>query len=94
MTTKSKVTEAALAGDKLPEGVTTGETIAPLPKVKQFIRYLSKMAPDPQQAHFSVQEVDDYVSYWVSQGYELFNTHYIGENLEGFGVLYIMVLKE
>ena len=95
MTTKSKVTEAALAGDELPEGVVMGDDVATvLPKVKQIIRYLSKLAPDPQQDHFSVQEVDDYISFWVSQGYELFNTHYIGENLEGFGVLYILVLKE
>ena len=95
MTTKSKVTEAALAGEELPEGVTTGETVElVLPKVKQIVRYLSKLAPNPQQDHYAASEVDDYISFWISQGYELFNTHYIGENIEGFGVLYILVLKE
>ena len=95
MTTKSKVTEAALAGEELPEGVVVGEAVATvLPKVKQIVRYLSKGYSDPQQDHFSVQEVDDYISFWINQGYGLFNTHYLGETIEGFGVMYILVLKE
>ncbi len=96
MTAKSKVTEAALAGDKLPEGVVMGEDVVAtvLPKVKQIIRYISRQAPSIEQEHFSVQEVDDYLSFWILQGYELFNTHYLGENPEGFGVLYILKFKE
>ena len=94
MTVKSKATEAAIANEKLPDGVITGETKTVLPKVKQIIRYISRGTPDPQMEHYSVEEIDDYLSGWFSQGYELFNTHYIGENPYGFGVLYILKFKE
>jgi len=62
-----------------------------LPPVKQIIRYISRQAPNPLQEHYSVGEIDSYVGSWIEQGYKLFNTHYIGENPEGFGVLYILV---
>jgi len=93
--TKSKATEAAMDGEKLPEGVVVEEaTSTVLPKVKQIIRYISRQAPDPQSGHFGVGEIDSYLSGWIGQGYELFNTHYLGENPEGFGVLYILKFKE
>lgn len=62
-----------------------------LPSVKQIIRYISKQYANPQEGHFSVAEVDAYVGSWVDQGYMLFNTHYIGEAPEGYGVLYVLV---
>ena len=99
MTTKSKATEAALAGEEMPEGVTIGETKVELSKVKQVIRYVSSV-PDPQADRYSVEEVDGYVSHWILQGYELFNTHYLGEvtdtvtNTKAFGFMYVLTLKE
>jgi len=65
-----------------------------LPKVKQIIRYISRVAPDPEDQHYSVYEIDAYVSEWIDNGYKLFATHYLGENPEGFGVLYILVKEE
>ena len=47
MTAKSKATDAALAGEELPEGVTTGETETVLPNVKQIMRFVSQN-PNPQ----------------------------------------------
>lgn len=64
-----------------------------LPKVKQIIRYISRQYANPQEGHFSVAEVDAYVGSWIEQGYTLFNTHYLGENPEGFGVLYVLVAE-
>lgn len=93
MTDKSEATEAALAGEGVPEGVELGETKASLPAVKQVIRYVSRGAPNPEARHYSVDEVDEYLGFWISQGYKLFNTHYLGENPEGFGVLYILVMQ-
>ena len=98
---KPTVIEAALAGEELPEGVTLGETEKEtLPEVKQVIRYISNV-PDPQNARYSVAEVDDYISYWITkQGYKLFNTHYLGEVLDtetstkAFGFMYVLVLTE
>ena len=63
---------------------------AEMPYVKQIIRYISRTAGDPQANHWSVQEIDAYLDAWYQQGYKLYNTHYLGENPEGFGVLYIM----
>jgi hypothetical protein len=62
-----------------------------LPDVKQIVRYISKGMPQPQANFYSVEEVDAYVDSWLKQGYSLFNTHYIGEVPEAFGVLYILV---
>lgn len=64
-----------------------------LPKVKQIIRYISRQYANPQEGHYSVAEVDAYVGSWIEQGYKLFNTHYLGENPEGFGVLYVLVAE-
>jgi len=62
-----------------------------LPNVKQIIRYISKQYANPMEGHYSVGEVDLYVSSWIDKGYKLFDTHYIGEVPEGYGVLYILV---
>jgi two-component SAPR family response regulator len=69
-------------------------SVSGLPRVKQIIRWISKMNYSNPEANFwSVQEVDAYINSWLEQGYALFNTHYIGDNPEGYGVLYILVLK-
>jgi len=62
-----------------------------LPNVKQIIRYISKQFANPQEGHYSVGEIDAYISEWMDRGYTLFNTHYIGEAPEGYGVLYVLV---
>ena len=100
MTEKSKATEAALAGEEMPEGVTAGETkVEEQSEVKQVIRYISSV-PNPQADRFSVGEVDEYLGYWISQGYALFNTHYLGEvmdaeiGVKAFGFMYVLVLKD
>ena len=103
MTTKA--TEAALAGEELPEGVTTGETITTvLPKVKQVMRYFAGagVKPDHTKGHYSGEEIDEYLSYWVDvMGYELFATHYTGDlvvdiesGARAFGFMYVLTLKE
>ena len=97
----TKATEAALAGEELPEGVTIGETKRDvLSKIKQIIRYISSI-PDPKRARYSVTETDEYISYWITEhGYELFNTHYLGEVLDtetgakAFGFMYVLVIKD
>lgn len=78
---------------KKPEDKMT-EKESTLPFVKQVIRYISRTGGDPQSGHYSVFDVDAYLSEWVEKGYELFNTHYLGENPEGFGVLYVLVKKQ
>jgi len=42
----------------------------------------------------TVFDVDADVGAWVANGYELFNTHYLGEDQTGWMVLYILVRKE
>ena len=103
MTTKA--TEAALAGEELPEGVTTGETTTTvLPKVKQIMRYFAGagVKPDHTKGQYSGEEIDEYLGYWVdAMGYELFATHYIGDlvvdvetGARAFGFMYVLTLKE
>ena len=38
-----------------------------------------------------VDAIDNYISHWINQGYSLANTHYLGENPEAIGVLYVLV---
>jgi len=65
-----------------------------LTKVKQIIRTISKSnVSDPNIGFFNVKDVDEYVSVWCSKGYEILNTHYLGEGPEGYQVLYVLVLK-
>lgn len=66
----------------------------PLPNVKQVIRYISRQNLTDVNANvFSVWEVDEYLNQLNLQGYDLFETHYLGENPEGFGMLYVLKLK-
>ncbi len=101
---KSKAIEAALAGDELPEGVTIGEPEKDmLPKVKQIMRYFAGagVEPSPHEGRFIGEEIDEYLSYWIDQGYELFATHYLESqivdqetNAKTFGFMYVLTLKE
>ena len=45
---------------------------------------------DLEQGIVSAEVADEHVSSWINKGYELFNTHYIGENRKGYGVMYIL----
>ena len=103
MTTKA--TEAALAGEELPDGVTLGETKTNvLPKVKQIMRYFAGAGVQPNhiKGHYSGEEIDEYLGYWVDvMGYELFATHYLGDLIvdvetgaKAFGFMYVLILKE
>lgn len=65
-----------------------------LPKVHHIMRYLSKTGNTIMSGAFSIADADAYLSEWIDKGYELFSTHFVDQNAEGFGVLYILVLKE
>lgn len=65
-----------------------------LPKVHHILRYLSKTGATIVQGAFSIADTDAYIGEWLEKGYELFNTHFVDQNPEGFGVLYILVRKE
>jgi len=65
-----------------------------LPPVHIMLRYISRTGVTNAQANvWSIPETDAQVSAWVDKGYELKNTHYIGENTEGFGLVFILVKK-
>lgn len=84
----------AFGTEEVPDEVevkTSKIKVDGLPDVKQIVRYIAKGTPQPQANFYSVEEVDAYVDSWLKQGYSLFNTHYIGEVPEAFGILYILV---
>ena len=56
--------------------------------VKHVIRYIARGMPISNSEF--VDEVDNYMSELYLQGYTLFATHYLGENTEGYGILYIL----
>lgn len=62
--------------------------------VKQLMRWISKNdTTDINQGFDRVQDVDIELGNYYVQGYRLFATHYIGQNPEAFGVLYILTLS-
>lgn len=65
-----------------------------LPKVHHILRYVSRTGATNIQGAFSIADTDVYIGEWLEKGYELFNTHFIDQNPEGFGLLYILVRKE
>jgi hypothetical protein len=65
-----------------------------LPKVHHILRYLSKTGATIPQGAFSIADTDAYIGEWLDKGYELFNTHFVDQNPEGFGLLYVLVRKE
>ena len=65
-----------------------------LPKVHHILRYLSKTGGTIPQGAFSIADTDAYIGSWLDKGYELMNTHFVDQNPEGFGLLYILVRKD
>jgi hypothetical protein len=65
-----------------------------LPAVHHILRYLSKTGATIPQGAFSIADTDAYLSEWLDKGYEIKNTHFVDQNPEGFGLLYILVRKE
>lgn len=62
-----------------------------LPEVKQLIRWISKTnITSPDMEYDRVQDIDLELSGLYKNGYTLFATHYLGQNPEAFGVLYIL----
>lgn len=65
-------------------------TGAELPHVWNSIRWISKTnVSNPMNNVYAVDEVNADMSNLVSMGYKLKSTHYLGENPEAYGVLYI-----
>ena len=61
-------------------------------KLKLVVRYLNKQNIDASNGSFSVATVNEFVSTWLNKGYNLANTHYLGETPEGYGVLFVLVM--
>ena len=60
-------------------------------KLKLVLRYLNKQNITTASGSFSVEDVNVFVSQWLNKGYTLKNTHYVGENPDGYGVLFVLV---
>ena len=60
-------------------------------KMKLILRYLNKQNVTTANGSFSVEDVNVFVSQWLNKGYVLKNTHYVGDNPEGYGVLFVLV---
>ena len=65
-----------------------------LPKVHHILRYLSKTGATIPQGAFSIADTDAYIGEWLDKGYELFATHYVEQNPEGFALLYVLIRKD
>lgn len=59
------------------------------PSVKQIIRYIS-IESRPDGGSQAVDAIDAYVGSWIDLGYKLVSTHYIGQNPNGIGIIYIL----
>ena len=56
------------------------------------VRVISKTnAMNPNASAFPSMQVDAYVASFLEQGYQLANTHYLGEIPEGFIMMYILL---
>jgi len=59
-----------------------------------IVRVISKSnAMSPNAAAFPSVQVDAYVASFLRGGYELENTHYLGELPEGYMMMYVLVKK-
>ena len=65
-----------------------------LPKVHHILRYLSKTGATIPQGAFSIADTDAYIGEWLDKGYDLFATHYVEQNPEGFALLYVLIRKD
>ena len=63
------------------------------PYVHNMIRTISKNNVPIGEAE-PVYMVDGDVGAWVKDGYDLMDTHYLGEDANGWMVLYILVKKD
>lgn len=84
----------AITGKNKTEDVETQEeaVVTVGSSVKNVVRWISKQnISNPDLGVWAVSEVDEYLNYLYTMGYHLFNTHYLGENPEGYGVLYVLV---
>ena len=71
------------------------ELVMDYPSVKQILRVISKQGMDSvMDGYFRIETVDAYVAEWIDKGYKLANTHYVGENPEGYIMLYVLVKQE
>ena len=61
-------------------------------RVHHYFRYISKGMPI--EGSVLAEQVNMELSAWYAKGYRLFSTHFLGENPEGFGVLYILVRED
>lgn len=60
--------------------------------VKQVQRVVSKMNQTNSEAgYFSGADVDAYLTSFLADGWRLLNTHYLGENPEGYILWYVLV---
>jgi hypothetical protein len=60
-------------------------------RVHHVVRSIAKEMP--QSGSVLAEEVNLYLSEWFAKGYELFSTHYLGENPEAYIMLYVLVRK-
>jgi hypothetical protein len=59
--------------------------------IHQIIRTIARTGMVPPNTNaMTGTDVDAYIAQWEAQGYELFNTHYLGENPEGYTMLYVL----
>ena len=62
-----------------------------LQSMKTILRYINKQnLTNPDLNVWSIEEVDAYVGAWIEKGYRLVNAFYIGENPEGYGVMFLL----
>lgn len=63
------------------------------PQVHNMIRWVSKTGfTDAIGGNWlNIMEVDAAVDAWVRDGYKLFNTHYLGETPEAYGMWFVLV---
>lgn len=58
-------------------------------RVHHYLRYIAKGMP--LEGSVSAEQVNMELSGWYAKGYRILSTHYLGENPEGYGVLYVLV---
>ena len=64
---------------------------AKLVPVKIVVRYISKTSI-PEEGSWTLDEVEGYLWSFYDQGYKLKETHYIGENPAGVGIVFVLAL--
>lgn len=60
-------------------------------RVHHVVRSIAKAMP--MEGAVLAEEVNLYLSEWFAKGYELFSTHYLGENPEAYIMLYVLIRK-